>query len=101
MLKELRVLKSHGTQYVKNLRTQPVSGLFRGRPEISGKITREEITFAASICPVNAINNNSGSIDLGKCIFCNECSFLLPEKISFTNDYRIACNKRESLIIKP
>lgn len=101
MLREIKVLKSHGTQYVKNLRTQPVSGLFRGRPEISGNITREEIVSAASTCPVNAINRNTGSLDLGKCIFCNECSFLIPEKIRFTNDYRIACNRKESLVINP
>jgi Ni,Fe-hydrogenase III small subunit len=101
MLKELRVLKSHGLQYVKNLRTQPVSDLFRGRPVISGNISDEEISRAAEICPVYAIDKKSCSIDLGKCVFCKECSFLLPERIRFTNDYRLAANRRESLIIKP
>jgi Ni,Fe-hydrogenase III small subunit len=101
MLKELRVLKSHGLQYVKNLRTQPVSDLFRGRPVISGNISVEDIGRAAEICPVFAIDKKSGSIDLGKCVFCKECSFLLPEKIRFTNDYKLATNKRESLIVKP
>jgi Ni,Fe-hydrogenase III small subunit/NAD-dependent dihydropyrimidine dehydrogenase PreA subunit len=101
MLKELRVLKSHGLQYVKNLRNQPVSDLFRGRPVISGNISDEEIKRAVEICPVDAIDKKSGLIDLGKCVFCKECSFLLPEKIRFTNDYRLAVNIRDSLIIKP
>lgn len=101
MLKELKVLKSHGRQYVKNLRTQPVSDLFRGRPVISGDISEEEIKGIAAICPVNAIDKKSGSIDLGRCVFCKECSFMLPEKIRFTNDYRIAANSREALIINP
>jgi Ni,Fe-hydrogenase III small subunit len=101
MLKELKIWKRHGVQYVKNLRTQPVSDLFRGRPVFSIDISEKEIQKVAAICPVGAIEKKSGSIDLGKCVFCKECSFLLPAKITFTNDYRIAVNKRESLIIKP
>ncbi|MCE5346601.1 MAG: NADH:ubiquinone oxidoreductase [Bacteroidales bacterium] len=100
MLKEIKVLKSHGRQYIKNLRTQPVSGLFRGRPVISGEITPDEIISVSSMCPVKAIDKRSGSIDLGRCVFCKECSFALPEKIRFTNDYRIASNVRGNLIIK-
>ena len=101
MLKEIKVLKSHGRQYIKDLRKQPVPGLFRCRPVISGDITADEIKSVSSLCPVMAIDNKSGSIDLGKCVFCKECSFLLPAKIRFTNDYRIASNVRETLIIQP
>jgi Ni,Fe-hydrogenase III small subunit len=101
MFKEIKVLKSHGKQYVKNLRTQSVSELFRGRPVISGDITKDEIKTISAVCPVMAIDGKSGSIDTGRCVFCKECSFLLPEKIRFTNDYRIASNLREALIIKP
>jgi Ni,Fe-hydrogenase III small subunit len=101
MLKEFKVLKSHGTQYVKNLRTQPVSDLFRGRPIISGNISDEDINGVAAICPVNAIDKKSGSIDMGRCAFCKECSFMQPDRIRFTNDYRIAANSREALIIHP
>ena len=101
MYKEIKVLKSHGRQFVKDLRNQPVSALFRGRPVISGDITKEDIKTVAALCPVIAIDNNSGSIDIGKCVFCKECSFMLPEKIRFTNDYHIASNRRDSLIIFP
>ena len=101
MLKELRVLKSHGSQSVKDLHTQPVSALFRGRPVISSSIKPEEIRKVSALCPTGAIDRESGSIDIGRCAFCKECSFLLPDKITFTNDYRIAVNKREELIIKP
>ncbi len=101
MFKEIKVLKSHGSQYVKNLRTHPVSELFRGKPVISDDITKDEIKTISAVCPVMAIDGKSGSIDIGKCVFCKECSFLLPEKIRFTNDYRIASNLREALIIKP
>ncbi len=101
MLTKLKVLKSHGKQYVKSLRTQPVSDLFRGRPVISLNLSEDEKNNVASICPVSAIDRISGSIDLGKCVFCNECSFMLPAGIRFTNDYRIATNERQKLVIKP
>jgi Ni,Fe-hydrogenase III small subunit len=101
MLKELKALYSHGQQAITDLRTQTVSPLFRGRPVISSVITGEEIRSVSELCPVNAINRNSGAIDLGKCVFCRECEFLMPGRIKFTNDYRMAVNNRESLIIKP
>ncbi|NSW93898.1 MAG: NADH:ubiquinone oxidoreductase [Bacteroidales bacterium] len=101
MLKEIKILKHHGKQYVKNLRNQPVSGLFRGRPEISDNLTGHEIENLFSLCPSGAIGSSDGSIDMGKCVFCRECSFLLPDKIKFTSDFRIAVNRREDLVIKP
>ena len=55
----------------------------------------------SSLCPVDAIDKKSGSIDIGRCVFCKECAFMLPEKIRFTNDYRLAANVRETLIIRP
>lgn len=101
MLKEIKILSDHGKQYVPDLRTQQVSARFRGRPEISAGITGEEIERASAICPVNAIDRRNGSIDLGRCTFCNECALLMPDDIRFTNDYRIAANRREDLIIRP
>jgi len=52
-------------------------------------------------CPVKAINGTNGAIDLGRCMFCKECAMLLPHRIRFENDYKIASNNRESLIIQP
>lgn len=100
MIKETRILLHHGKQFIGDLRKQPVSELFRGRPVIE-EMTDAEKKEVCRICPVKAIDRNSGAIDLGRCVFCRECSFLLPEKIRFTNDYRIASNHRSGLIIKP
>lgn len=101
MKKELRVIKDHGRQYIKDLRKQPVSERFRGLPVISEEITPKEIESVSALCPVNAIDRQNGAIDLGRCAFCNECALLLPERIRFMNDYRIASNKRDDLIIMP
>ena len=101
MFEEFKILSHHGSQYVKDLRNQPVSDIFRGRPIISGDLTASEITSMADICPAGAISQKDGAIDLGKCVFCKECAFLLPDKVKFLNDYKIAANRRDDLIIKP
>jgi len=101
MYKEIRILRQHGIQYVKDLRRQPVSELFRGRPVISPNITDKEIALVSSLCPSGAIDEKDGSIDLGRCVFCRECEFCLRDKIRFTNDYRIAAARREDLVIRP
>lgn len=101
MLNEIKVLHDHGKQFVPDLRKQPVSALFRGRPVIDRNITAAEIELVASLCPVKAIDEYNGAIDLGRCAFCRECSFALPERIKFLNDYRMAVNRREDLVITP
>ncbi len=98
MFKYLNIFRSHGRQYVPDLTKAELTPLFRGRPVIENGITEEEAVKVISVCPVNAISSGPLRINLGKCIFCNECHFLLPEKIRFTNDYKIATNDPERLI---
>ncbi|MDR2564032.1 MAG: NADH:ubiquinone oxidoreductase [Prevotellaceae bacterium] len=100
-LKEAKILKSHGTQYIRDLDGVVLHELFRGRPEISADITEAELARLVSICPCEAIDSVDASIDLGKCVFCKECEFALPGKIRFTNDYRMASNRRDRLVVKP
>ncbi|MFA6923529.1 MAG: NADH:ubiquinone oxidoreductase [Bacteroidales bacterium] len=99
-LKEINILGKHGKQFVPDLEMVELTPLFRGRPIIGTNITEEEKNKVISLCPVNAINNSPFCIDMGKCLFCNECHFALPEKINFTNDYKIATNDRSKLIIQ-
>lgn len=101
MIKEIKILSGHGRQFIPDLRKQPVSEKFRGLPVISDDLTGGDVKTVSGMCPVNAIDRQSGAIDLGKCVFCNECALLLPGKIRFTNDYRIATNRREDLVVRP
>jgi Ni,Fe-hydrogenase III small subunit len=98
-MRELSIFRRHGKQYVPDLRSAELTPLFRGRPVISAGITEDETVRVASLCPVGAISVSPCAIDLGKCVFCRECSLALPEKIKFTNDFRIASNKRQNLVI--
>jgi len=101
MLQEIKVLSDHGKQYISDLRRQPVSERFRGRPVISAEITATQAEMVAALCPLHAIDRMNGAIDLGKCSFCNECALMLPDVIHFTNDYHIAANRRDSLVVLP
>lgn len=89
-MKEIRILSRHGIQYIRDLRNQPVSPLFRGRPVIDAGITPGETEMLRRLCPSGAVDGSTGSIDLGRCVFCRECAFALPGRIKFLNDYRIA-----------
>lgn len=101
MLKEIKILTDHGKQFVPDLRKQPVSSRFRGRPVISADITEGQAEKAAALCPAGAIDKRNGAIDLGRCTFCNECVMMLPEVYRFTNDYRISATRREDLVVVP
>jgi Ni,Fe-hydrogenase III small subunit len=94
------IFRRHGRQYVPDLRKAELTPLFRGRPVISSGITPEEGSKLTHLCPTGAISALPLQIDLGKCIFCKECHFALPEKIRFTNDYKISATKRDDLIVK-
>ena len=98
MLQELKIIKHNGKQYIPDPTTAIVPSPFRGRPEISSeKVNEKELV---NICPTHAISANPVCIDLAKCCFCGECAFRFPNKIKFTNDYRLSTNTPSKLIIK-
>lgn len=99
MLKELNILKHHGIQYVPDLKKVSLTPLFRGRPELSDNISNDIKEALINLCPVNAFVNEPFGLDMGKCLFCNECHLAFPSSVSFTNDYKIASNERKNLII--
>lgn len=98
MLKNLKILRHQGKQYIPDVTTAKVPGIFRGRPIVS---TEEvDVNELIELCPTNAISANPVCIDLGKCTFCGECATVFPEKIIFTTDYKMATNNRQNLIVK-
>jgi len=98
MLENLKIVFHQGKQFIPNVRTAIVPGIFRGRPVISREKVNEEELIA--ICPTDAISGNPVSINLGKCTFCGECAMRYPEKITFTKDYKLASNVPERLIVR-
>ncbi|MBN1199808.1 MAG: NADH:ubiquinone oxidoreductase [Bacteroidales bacterium] len=107
-LKEINIFRRHGKQFVPDPRKALLPDIFRGRPVIQPDITPEEISNVIAICPVSAIGVESREgnpsiqgcfIDLGRCVFCRECAFAVPEKIRFTHDHKIATNDRTGLMV--
>lgn len=112
MLENFKIMWHQGKQYIPDVTTAIVPGIFRGRPVIS--TAKVDATELLEICPTKAINvtaigsgddeNHTAqslvSIDLGKCTFCGECALRFPEKIRFTKDYKISSNDRSRLIIR-
>lgn len=85
-------------QYIPDVKNVKLPAPYRGRPVITNaKVNEKEL---ADFCPLKAIGSNPTSIDLGKCSFCGECAFKCPEKIKFTQDYKLSAGRREDLIIK-
>jgi len=98
MLDNLKIIYHQGKQFIPDVTTAKVPGIFRGRPVISTEKVDEEKLI--NLCPTNAIASHPVSIDLGKCSFCGECALQFPDKIKFTTDYKIATNEREALIVQ-
>jgi Ni,Fe-hydrogenase III small subunit len=98
MYNNLKILYHQGKQFIPDVTTAKVPGMFRGRPVIS--ILEVDGKELLDICPVEAISVNPVSIDLGKCTFCGECAIRFPEKIEFTTDYKLAANTREGLVVQ-
>lgn len=98
---KIKVLKSHGWQYIPNLNDVTLTEEFRGRPELTETDNMADVEAAAKICPTGAISTTPFSLDLGRCMFCGECALCAPKNIRFTNDYKIGSTSREALIVKP
>lgn len=98
MLDNLKIIYHQGKQFIPNVKTVEVPGIFRGRPVISTIKVDEQALKA--VCPLGAIDTNPVQLNLGKCNFCGECSFKFPDKIKFTKDYKLSSNTLDGLIVK-
>jgi len=98
MFDNFKILWHQGKQFIPDVVTAKLPGVFRGRPVITDAKVDEALLV--ELCPTKAISTNPVSIDLGKCTFCGECAIQFPDKISFTKDNKLSTNDRERLIIK-
>ena len=98
---KLKVLRSHGTQYIPDLERVELNEEFRGRPELTETGDRGDLERAARRCPAGALSAAPFALDLGRCMFCGECARMAPRNIRFTNDYRIGSPTREGLVLRP
>ncbi|HUW06996.1 MAG TPA: hypothetical protein VMW01_12120 [Williamwhitmania sp.] len=98
MLDNLKILYHQGKQFIPDVTTAKVPGIFRGRPIISTESV--DVDALVALCPTDAIAANPVSIDMGRCVFCGECARVFPNKVQFTTDYKLSSNDRSNLIVK-
>ena len=98
---KIKVLHSHGWQYIPDLNDVTLTEEFRGRPELTATEDMADVEAAAKLCPTGAISAAPFSLDLGRCLFCGECALRAPRNIRFTNDYKIGSTSREALVVTP
>ncbi len=96
----LKVRASQGKQFIPDVRgANPVG--FRGLPVISTAPCENGCTACVESCPTTAIELEPFGLDLGRCIFCDECARLCPQdKVEFTTGYRLASNTAEGLVVR-
>jgi Ni,Fe-hydrogenase III small subunit/NAD-dependent dihydropyrimidine dehydrogenase PreA subunit len=100
MLKALRVRRSQGRQYVPDLRRAVPAG-FRGLPVLGDRPCEPACRACADACPTAAIELAPLRLDLGRCVFCDECARACPEgTIVLGGEHRMGSGTREGLVLR-
>ncbi len=100
ILPKIKVLRSHGLQYIPDLNAVELTEEFRGRPVLTATDDMSDAEAAAALCPTGAIRTAPFTLDMGRCLFCGECALRAPRNIRFTNDYKIGSADREALVVR-
>lgn len=101
MKRLLNIRINHGCQTIPHLRHAEITSPFRGLPCLI-KENCDNCGRCSDVCPVEAIDGDSFTLDLGKCIFCGDCQLACSEgAIKFTQYYKIAVDKRSKMVVDP
>lgn len=98
-----RLQQKHRTMAYPDGPPPPLPDRLRGCPTFGTTACPEGCHACADVCPTGAISALGPlQIDLGKCLFCPECSRACPQQtIAFSPEYRLATRQREDLILTP
>ncbi len=75
---------------------------FRGEPKLDPTKCPDGCHACAEACPTDAVMVDAKGLrlDMGRCLFCTECTTACPEgAIVFTREYRMAAHRREDLVV--
>jgi Ni,Fe-hydrogenase III small subunit/Pyruvate/2-oxoacid:ferredoxin oxidoreductase delta subunit len=83
-------------------KAEPVlSERFRGVPRLMPEKCPTDCSLCKTACPFDALVRMDDQlwVDLGRCLFCSDCSVCPHGAIEFTNDYRLAARTRNDLLM--
>lgn len=93
MIRTINIIKHQGKQYIKDLQHVNLPEQHAGKPVIASSSCITGCKSCTELCPTDAITLQPLTIDMGLCLFCNECSTVCPANmIRFSNNYKIATN---------
>jgi Ni,Fe-hydrogenase III small subunit/Pyruvate/2-oxoacid:ferredoxin oxidoreductase delta subunit len=75
---------------------------FRGLPILDQSKCTTGCERCMESCPTDALQQNAGilEMDLGRCLFCTDCTDACPEgAIAFSDEYRLATRSRGDLVL--
>ena len=102
MLKILRERLRQGHRTGRFPAEEPVlPERFRGLPRLAPELCPNGCRDCMARCPFGALGVDSGALrlDLGRCLFCADCSVCPHGAVTFSNDYRLAARRRAELLI--
>jgi Ni,Fe-hydrogenase III small subunit/ferredoxin len=79
-----------------------VSDRFRGLPVIDATKCEDGCRACVEACPTEALAANGASLrlDLGRCLFCTDCTQACPNgAVRYSPEYRLAVRHREDLVV--
>lgn len=101
----IKIIKSRLHQKYRTMpfpseKTIPVDR-FRGVPVCAWNKCSGACDKCKTFCPTGALDPQSKTIDLGKCLFCGDCVRECEHGVvSFTNDYRLAASTKSDLLLE-
>jgi len=102
MWKILQTRVRQGTRTIAFPGAPPeLSDRFRGAPSLDATRCPDGCRACADACPTDAILTDDAGlrIDLGRCLFCPDCTEACPEgAIEFGSDWRLATRRRRDLV---
>jgi len=69
---------------------------FRGAPQLFPELCRDGCRACIDACPTDALGKDDGGLrlDLGRCLFCADCTAACPEgAIRYTTGHRLAARR--------
>jgi len=97
MIRTLKIIKHQGKQFIPDLQQVNLPDIHTGKPLIAEYPCKADCAVCRELCPTQAISIQPVTIDMGRCVFCRECTVCSEKIISFSNEYKIASNDPELL----